>query len=117
MGRYILLVVIRLWSAGDDTRRKYTGVINPLLWRNERHRHKDHLRHQHAHARASAGSEIFFEFTADDLEYSLCLHYIFNCSTSLLIPNVVSSVGISARAQPSKSFFGFSKGDALQTIR
>lgn len=67
MGRYILLVVIRLWSAGDDTRRKFTGLINPLLWRNQREWHKDHLRHQLDHARASTGSEIFFGFMKDDV--------------------------------------------------
>ena len=117
MGNYILLVAIRLWSTGDDNWMKYTEEINLLLWRNERQWHKDHLRHQLADTRASTGSERFLEFTMDDLEYSLCLHYVSNCSISLLIPSVVYSVGISARAQPSKSFFGFSKGDGLQTFR
>ena len=67
MGRYILSVVIRLWSAGDDTRRKVTGLINPPLWRNQREWHKDHLRHQLAHACASTGSEILLGFMKDDV--------------------------------------------------
>ena len=67
MGRYILLVVIRLWSAGEDTRRKFTRLTNPPLWRNQREWHEDHLRHQLAHARASTCSEVFLGSMNDDV--------------------------------------------------